>query len=248
MGVVVGCVRLEAVPIGLNEFEAYPVVVGCVRREAVQIGPHEPEAELVVVGRVPSEDVPIGPIEHEAESVVVGRVPLEGVPRGTIEEEAVHEVCDAAILDGDAGPPFKEDPCGHVEFLHPIGILIGIHIGIPYEVDVEARPDDRVAITVQGNAVCTDDDGGIEVVLGEGGVRRYDEGLNGLRGYERVFGGGEKSHLIAPNPNNDGSSNEDGKSDQNYNIAGVVRADLDLAWPLAPLNEARPITHLPTPP
>jgi hypothetical protein len=41
---------------------------------------------------------------------------LEGIPIGTFEEEADPEACDAAILDGDAGPPLKEDTYGHVVF------------------------------------------------------------------------------------------------------------------------------------
>jgi hypothetical protein len=37
---------------------------------------------------------------------------LEGVPIGVVEEETVAEACDAAVLDGDAGYPFKEDTDG----------------------------------------------------------------------------------------------------------------------------------------
>jgi hypothetical protein len=47
--------------------------------------------------------------------------------------------------------------------------------------DGGAGSDDPVAITVKGDVVCTYVDGGIEVVLGEGGVCSYDEGFNVLR-------------------------------------------------------------------
>ena len=50
---------------------------------------------------------------------------------------------------------------------------------ITYE-DGGARSDDPVAITIEGDVVCTYVDGRMEVVLGEGGVRHDDEDSNVL--------------------------------------------------------------------
>ena len=65
--------------------------------------------------------------------------------------------------------------------------------------DATAGSDDHVTITVQGDPVCSYDDHA-GVVLGEGGVRRYDTGFNVLR----VYGGrvtadrSMRDYLIAP--------------------------------------------------